>query len=219
MVVTNSQPELRGLYVVTDAVLGGGHLPMARAALRGGAKILQLRDKTASPGDILTIARQLRALTRQNHALLIINDSIELALKCEADGVHLGEDDRPVSQARSLLGPRKIIGVSASTPDLARAAQRDGASYLGVGAVFGTSTKLDAGAAIGTQRLRAVVDATTLPVAAIGGVNAGNIAAVFEAGAQMACVISALCSAGEEETAMQQVARDLVARCQAGLAR
>ncbi len=207
--------SLRGLYVITDAHLCGGHESMARAALAGGAKILQLRDKTTPARQILTIARQIRELTWQNDAIFLINDDAQLALQCEADGVHLGEDDLPVAQARQILGSKKIIGVSASTPDLARAAAQNGANYLGVGAVFGTSTKLDAGAPIGIAGLRAVVDATTLPVAAIGGVSAANLASVLATGAPMACVISALCGAGEAE--MEQTARELVALCNAGL--
>lgn len=189
---------------------------MARAALAGGVKILQLRDKNTAPRQILTIARQIRELTRQNQAIFLINDDVDLALQCEADGVHLGEDDVPVERARRVLGKGKIIGVSASTPEMARAAAQNGANYLGVGAVFGTQTKLDAGSPIGLDGLRAVVDATTLPVAAIGGVNARNIASVLAAGAQMACVISALCGAGERgEKSMEEVARDLVALCEA----
>lgn len=193
---------------------------MARAALAGGAKIVQLRDKStqksASTRQIVTIARSIREWTRQNHALFLVNDDVELALKCDADGVHLGEDDMPLMEARARLGPQKIIGVSAATPAQARAAERDGANYLGVGAVFGTQTKLDAGAPIGIEGLRAVVDATTLPVAAIGGVNAANIASVWEAGAQMACVISALCQrfdadSTKNEEFMEARAREMVA--------
>lgn len=218
------QPQLRGLYVITDAEIGGGHELMARAALAGGARILQLRDKTTPLRQLLPIAEQLRALTRECGALLLINDRLDLALACEADGVHLGDDDFPLEVARRVLGESKIIGVSASNPDLARAAERGGATYLGVGAVFGTRTKLDAGAAIGLETLRAVVDATSLPVAAIGGVEARNLASVLAAGAAMACVISALgkgfdaeLSAGENERKMAQTARELVVLADAAL--
>lgn len=216
--ITSETTQLRGLYVLTDARLGGGHEALARAALAGGAKILQLRDKTTPASQILLIARQIRLLTWQNNAIFLINDDVELALNCEADGVHLGADDMPVLEARRRLAD-KIIGVSTSSPQRARAAERDGASYLGVGAVFGTQTKSDAGAPIGLEGLRALSDATTLPVAAIGGVSAEHIAAVFAAGARMACVISALCAAGENEAAMEATARQLVALCDAGLSR
>lgn len=237
MLKSHTLPPLRGLYVITDAHLGGGHLAMARAALAGGAQILQLRDKELPARQLLLIARQIRVWTWPDKAIFLINDNVELAMACEADGVHLGQSDLPIAQARRVLGSGKIIGVSARTPELARLAERGGANYLGVGAVFGTATKLDAGAAIGTHALRAVVDATTLPVAAIGGVNAGNIASVFEAGAAMACVISALCAgngannarinaptpvkaaqinAARIESSMTQRARELVALCDAG---
>ena len=191
------QNRLRGLYVITDAALGGGHLSMARAALDGGAQILQLRDKTTPPRPLLEIARQIRIWTREKNALFLINDRLDLALLCEADGVHLGPDDWPVLDVRRVLGEDKIIGVSTATQAEARAAKNEGANYLGVGAVFGTRTKLDAGAPIGLDHLRALALATSLPVAAIGGVNRTNIASTFEYGAQMACVISALSTQNE----------------------
>ncbi|PQV63995.1 thiamine-phosphate diphosphorylase [Abditibacterium utsteinense] len=215
--------RLRGLYVITDACLGGGHLSMARAALDGGAKILQLRDKNTPPRQILAVARQIRAWTQEKGALFLINDRIDLALLCEADGVHLGPDDWPISEARRVLGPQKIIGASTGTPAEARAAEAEGANYLGAGAVFGTQTKGDAGAPIGLDGLRAIALATSLPVAAIGGVNFGNIASTLAAGARMACVISALSSHNQnsidstkneevnQRVAMTQAARELVA--------
>lgn len=229
----DNAPKLRGLYVITDAGLGGGHLAMARAALAGGARILQLRDKSrgqiASPAEILTLARQIRWLTWQNDALFIINDHLDLALECGADGVHLGQSDTPLLEARRALGAHKIIGISAKTPEAARLAEQSGATYLGVGAVFGTQTKSGAGNPLGLEDLRAVIDATSLPVAAIGGINAENIAAVLGAGAPMACVISALCvgteSAGTDpnssknEDLMAQNTRELVALFQSGQAR
>lgn len=216
--------RLRGLYVITDADLGGGHLAMARAALDGGAQIVQLRDKKTSPRPLLAIARQIRAWTREKSALFLINDRLDLAWLCEADGVHLGPDDWPISEARRVLGAQKIIGASTGTPAEARAAQIEGANYLGAGAVFGTQTKTDAGAPIGLDTLRAITCATSLPVAAIGGVSALNIASVFASGARMACVISALCghnseNAPEKPVAMTQVARELVALADAALAK
>lgn len=205
-----ARARLRGLYLVTDARWGGGHLPMARAALAGGARVLQLRDKTTPPRQLWPIALELRALTRRYDALFLINDRLDLALLCEADGVHLGPDDWPLAAARRVLGPEKMLGASTGTPAEAREAQRAGADYLGAGAVFGTQTKPDAGDAIGLDGLRAIVDATTLPVAAIGGVNALNLSSTLQAGAAMACVISALGAAGDE-AAMTQRARELAA--------
>lgn len=204
--------RLSGLYVITDADLGGGHLLMARAALDGGARILQLRDKSTSPRPLLAIARQIRAWTREKDAIFLINDRLDLALLCEADGVHLGPDDWPISEARRVLGAHKIIGASTGNPEEARAAEREGADYLGAGAVFGTQTKSDAGAPIGLKTLRAISVATSLPVAAIGGVNAANLASVFAHSARMACVISAISGQNlqSNQDEMTQKARELV---------
>ena len=203
--------RLRGLYVITDARLGGGHLTIARAALSGGARILQLRDKSTPLPELLPIAREIHRLAREGAALFIINDRADVALAVEADGVHLGPDDLPLSAARRVLGPHKIIGASCGTPAEAVAAWRAGADYIGAGAVFGTQTKLDAGDAIGLENLRAICEATPLPVAAIGGLSRDNIASTRAAGAQMACVISAVTSAGDD-AAMTQATRDLVQR-------
>lgn len=203
--------RLRGLYVITDAALGGGHLAIARAALKGGARIIQLRDKSTPLSQLLPIAREIRRLTRAANALFMMNDRADLALAVGADGVHLGPDDLPVALARHILGPHKMIGASCNSPAEAVVAWRAGADYIGAGAIFGTQTKLDAGSAIGLETLRAIVQATPLPVAAIGGVSLENIAATREAGAAMACVISAVTNAGNE-AAMEQAARDLVAK-------
>ena len=200
--------QLRGLYVLTDAQMGGGHLAIARAALRGGARIIQLRDKTTPPRPLLQIAREMRHLTRQFDALLLVNDRLDLALLCEADGVHLGPDDWPISDVRRAAPPEFLIGASCGTPDEARAAQSAGADTIGIGAVYATATKTDAGAPLGLDGLRAVMNATTLPCAAIGGIGADNIAAIARTGVPMACVISAIANAGTE-TAMEAATRAL----------
>jgi len=203
--------RLHGLYVITDARLSGGHLAIARAALDGGASIVQLRDKSTPLPQLLPIAGEIRRLTRAANALFIINDRADIALAVGADGVHLGPDDLPVAEARRVLGPHKIIGASCGTPEEAVAAWQSGADYIGAGAIFGTQTKLDAGDAIGLDVLRTIVNATPLPVAAIGGVSPDNIASTREAGARMACVISAVTNAGDE-TAMTEAVRHLVSR-------
>ncbi|MDQ3815324.1 MAG: thiamine phosphate synthase [Armatimonadota bacterium] len=201
--------RLRGLYVITDERMGGGHSVIARAALAGGAAIIQLRDKSSSLPRLLETARELRRLTRSARALFIINDRVDVALAVQADGVHLGPDDMPLAEARRVLGPHRLIGASCGDVEEARRAERAGADYIGAGAIFGTATKHDAGAPIGLEALRAIVAATTLPVAAIGGVNRDNIAAVMAAGADMACVVSAVASAGNE-SAMTAATRDLI---------
>lgn len=179
--------------------MGGGHIEIARAALAGGAAIIQLRDKSSSIRALLPVARVLRTMAREAGALFLVNDRIDLALAVEADGVHLGPDDMPLPEARRLLGPHRLLGASCGDVQEARAAYRAGADYIGAGAVFGTATKSDAGAAIGLDALRTMVDATPLPVAAVGGINASNVASVIAAGACMACVVSAVALAGSPQ--------------------
>jgi thiamine-phosphate pyrophosphorylase len=207
--VQSSVARLRGLYVVTDARAAGGHRAMAQAALKGGARIVQLRDKTLTLAQLLPIANALREMAHNHGALFLVNDRIDLALACGADGVHLGPDDLPVHIARRLM-PHGILGASCGDEEEARRAESEGADYIGAGAVFGTQTKADAGAPIGLETLSAIVRATRLPVAAIGGIDLSNIASVLQAGAQMACVVSAI-SAMRDEDQMTDAARDLVA--------
>jgi thiamine-phosphate pyrophosphorylase len=220
--------RLSGLYVITqeqgtsptvqnagansvsdDCAPQNRHLHIARAALCGGARIIQLRDKSTSLAQLLPIAHQVRRLTLQHNALFIVNDRVDVALACNADGVHLGPDDMPPAAARELLGPHRIIGVSCGDVHEARQAAAQSADYIGAGAVFATITKADAGAPIGLHTLRKVVGATSLPVAAIGGVDASNIASTRQAGAVMWCVVSAVSGAGDE-AAMTLATRSLV---------
>lgn len=200
--------KLRGLYVLTHHAWGGGHESIARAALRGGARVLQLRDKASPRAQVEASGHILRALTREFGALLLVNDDPRLALAIQADGVHLGPDDASPEQARAMLGAQALIGVSCGTVQEALRAFESGASYVGAGAIFGTATKADAGDAIGLDALRAIARATPLPVAAIGGVDISNIGCLHACGASMACVISAIALAGDEAS-MEQAARDL----------
>jgi thiamine-phosphate pyrophosphorylase len=205
--------RLRGLYVITDEHSGGGHLAIARAALRGGASIVQLRDKSTPLRQLLDVAHELRRLTREHNALFFINDRIDVALLCQSDGVHLGPDDCPVALARGALGPHFLIGASCGDTQEAQLAEHAGADYIGAGDIFGTATKLDAGAPIGLDGLRQITDATRLPVAAIGGLSRTTIRSVVAGGAAMACVISAIAKAGDAD-AMQQATHDLIAAAQ-----
>jgi thiamine-phosphate diphosphorylase len=200
---------LRGLYVITDPHLGGGHLMGARAALQGGARIIQLRDKEATTRQLVEYAQSLRTLTREYGALLIINDRLNVALAVEADGVHLGQDDLPVALARRIGGERLIIGVSAETVEEALRAEADGADYLGVGPMFATDTKPDAGVPVGPERLRAIKERVSIPVFGIGGITLQNAPQVLMAGADGICVISAIFTAPEPV----QATRQLVALC------
>ncbi len=192
------EPEKWLLYVITDEVLAKGrsHVEIARAAIAGGADVIQLRDKWASSRKLYETAREIRELTRQAHALFVVNDRLDIALACDADGLHVGQEDLPASLARKLLGPDKILGVSATTLEQALQAERDGADYLGVGPVFeARGTKPDAGEPLGLRLLTAVRRDCVKPIVAIGGINHENAGQVMKAGAHAVAVISAVVAA------------------------
>jgi hydroxymethylpyrimidine kinase/phosphomethylpyrimidine kinase/thiamine-phosphate diphosphorylase len=206
----NVAERLRGVYVLTDAVLHPERDAKAivRAALAGGAKIVQLRDKRLPTAALIALATELQAMARDAGAVFLVNDRVDVALASGAEGVHLGPDDMSPREARLLLGPHKIIGVSVSTVEEARPLLPF-ASYFGVGAVYGTATKQDAGAAIGVGRLTEFKRAyPQMPLAAIGGIGQDNIGAVGAAGADMAAVVSAVVAAPD----MRRATEELVVR-------
>jgi thiamine-phosphate diphosphorylase len=173
-----------GAYVVTS----NDHLQVARAACLGGARIVQYRDKDAPASQRLALARRIRGVTREHGALFIVNDQLDIALLSAADGVHLGQEDVAVADARSLLPPGMIIGASCSSLGEALEAERQGAEYLGVGAVFATPVKAGY-AVVGLEGLRRIAAEVSLPLAAIGGVNLDNMAEVKEAGARYLAMV------------------------------
>jgi thiamine-phosphate pyrophosphorylase len=185
------------LYVITDAKLSRGrsHLEVARAAIEGGASIIQFRDKEMTTRQLVETARKIKELTEEANIPLIINDRLDVALAVDADGVHVGQDDMPATLARQLIGPHKILGVSASTVEEALQAEREGADYVSASPVFTTPTKPDAPPPTGLEGLSAIVKAINLPVIAIGGINEENATEVIEAGAHGVAVISAVVSA------------------------
>jgi len=187
------------LYVVTDIALSHhrSQLDVVRAALAGGATAVQLRDKSSNGRQLVETGRALLELTRAAGALLIVNDRVDVAVAIDADGVHVGQDDLAAADARKMMGPNKIVGVSAATADEARKAERDGADYIGAGTVFATASKRDAGAPIGTSGLSRIAAAVRIPTVAIGGINAANAAACIDAGAVGVAVISAVVSADD----------------------
>jgi thiamine-phosphate diphosphorylase len=199
------------VYVITDArrSRGRSHLEIAAAAVRGGATAVQLRMKDDTARAFADTARAVAAICRAGGVRLIINDRVDLALACGADGVHVGQDDLPAAAARALLGPGPLLGVSAATAEEAVAAQRDGADYLGVGAIYATSTKADAGAPVGTARIAEVRRASALPIVAIGGVTLDNAAAAIRAGAAGVAVITAVTLADDMMAATRRL-RDTV---------
>lgn len=189
--------ELLKVYVIADrtAARGRGELEVARAALAGGARVVQLRAKERPARELCELAAALTALCAEYGALAVVNDRLDVALAAGAHGVHLGQDDLPAAAARRLAGPELVLGVSAATPAEARAAEAAGADYLGVGSVYPTATKPDAGLPIGLLGLAQVVAATSLPVVAIGGIRPENAAAVVSQGAAGVAVVSSVVGA------------------------
>lgn len=192
-----SDPRLRGLYVLTRA--GDDLLEKTAAALRGGARLVQYRDKSDDGERRLDEARQLRALCAAASATFIVNDDIDLAIRVEADGVHLGRDDDGIARARSALGDTALIGASCYD-SLERAKAAAGADYLAFGSFFPSPTKPDAVRAT-PALLAAARDAFDLPLCAIGGITPGNGAALVAAGADMLAVISGVFDADDAAAA------------------
>lgn len=190
---------LHGLYVcvITDPRLAAGrdHVAIAEEALRGGADMIQLRDKTGDLRNLLRQAVSIQALCRAQGALFIVNDRVDLALAAGADGAHVGQDDLPAEAARRLLGPGRLLGVSTHSPVQARAAEKAGADYIGFGPMFLTGTKDTGYAPQGLTALREVRRATRLPILAIGGISLENVGEVIQAGATAPAVISAVVAA------------------------
>ncbi len=181
------------LYAVTDrSWLNGATLESTvEKVLEAGVTFLQLREKDLSDEAFLAEAKKIKPLTQKHHVPFVINDNIEVAIKCGADGVHVGQSDIVDKDVRALVGPDMILGISANTVETARRAEENGADYIGVGAVFGTATKKDA-QAISVERLREICAAVSIPVVAIGGINEHNILQLADSGIDGVAVISAI---------------------------
>lgn len=181
------------LYAVTDrSWLNGATLESTvEKVLAAGVTFLQLREKDLSDEAFLAEAKKIKPLAQKHHVPFVINDNIEVAIKCGADGVHVGQSDIVDKDVRALVGPDMILGISANTVETARRAEENGADYIGVGAVFGTATKKDA-QAISVERLREICAAVSIPVVAIGGINEHNILQLADSGIDGVAVISAI---------------------------
>ncbi len=190
-------PGQTDLYALTDARLSLGRplADVAQALLDAGVRILQYREKKLKAGQMLEECRLLRRLTREAGACFIVNDHIDIAMLVEADGVHIGQEDLPLSEVRRLVGPKMIIGLSTHTPEQARAAVAAGADYIGVGPIFATQTKEDVVAPVGFGYLDWVAANISLPFVAIGGIKAQNIGEVVRHGAQCCALVSELVGA------------------------
>ena len=194
------------LYAVTDRAWVGRQTlcQQVEAALQGGVTCVQLREKHLDRDAFLAEARQICALCRRYGVPFIVNDDLDVALACGADGIHVGQDDMPAAEVRRRAGRRLIIGVSAHTPEEARLAEAAGADYLGAGAVFGSATKTDA-SLLTPAGLQAVCAAVHIPVVAIGGVNAGNILQLQGSGAAGAAVVSGIFGAPDITAACREL--------------
>lgn len=196
----NCTAEMLRLYAVTDrAWVGKLTLPQqVEAALKGGATCVQLREKNLADSSILEEAREISALCKQYRVPFILNDNVALAAQCGADGVHLGQEDMDPAEARRILGPDAIIGVSAHNVAEAKAAVAAGADYLGCGAMFATTTKTNV-TALPKETLRAICAAVGVPVVAIGGISKQNLLSLAHCGEAGVALVSAIFAAEDIE--------------------
>ncbi|NKE35088.1 thiamine phosphate synthase [Natronococcus sp. JC468] len=205
------EPSTWRTYLVTQASIAEDRSTpeVVRAAIEGGIDAVQLREKETNARSRYELGLELRELTAEAGVDLIVNDRVDIAEAINADGVHVGQSDLPVSVARDLLGPEAIVGCSASTVEEARRAEADGADYLGVGSVYGTTSKdvPEAENGIGPERIAEVVKSVSIPVVGIGGTTAGNAGPVAEAGAAGVAVISEIAAADDPAAATDALAR------------
>lgn len=196
------------VYAVTDrAWLGDSTLAeQVEQAIKGGASFIQLREKNTDYESFLKLAKEIKKVTDKYQVPFVINDNIEVALACDADGIHVGQEDMAAGQVRATLGKDKIIGVSAETVELAKQAEENGADYLGVGAMFGTSTKPEAELTT-FDTLKEICSAVSIPVVAIGGIKEHNIMELKGSGIAGVSVVSAVFAQPDITTATQQLAK------------
>lgn len=204
----NCTAEMLRLYAVTDrAWVGKLTLPQqVEAALKGGATCVQLREKNIADSSILAEAREISALCKQYRVPFILNDNVALAAQCGADGVHLGQEDMAPAEARRILGPDAIIGVSAHNVAEAKAAVAAGADYLGCGAMFATTTKTNV-TALPKETLRAICAAVGVPVVAIGGISKQNLLSLAHCGEAGVALVSAIFAAEDIEEECRKLRR------------
>lgn len=192
--------------IISPSTSNRSFLEIAQGAINGGATLLQLREKGNSAREVVEMGKRLRELTRAAGIPFIINDRVDIAVAVEADGVHLGQDDLPLKVARRILGERAIIGASAGNVEEALRAQEGGADYLGVGSIFPTPSKSDAGEPIGCSGLREIKAQIDLPIIAVGGITLESVEEVLEAGASGIAVISAVAKSSDVTKATAELA-------------
>lgn len=198
---------MRGVYLVTDRglCLGRSLEEVVLKAVRGGVSCVQLREKTLSTREFVAEAILVKELLRPYRVPLIINDRIDVALACGADGVHIGGDDMPYAAARRLMGPRSIIGVSVETWGDVEYFQDLDVSYIAASPVFATPTKTDTGEPWGLEGLRSIKSFSRHPLVAIGGISESNARDVVDSGADSLAVVSSICAADDPEMAARRL--------------
>lgn len=206
----------REIHLITDRALAGelSIMDAAEAALKGGASVVQLREKRLDTREFYRDGLKIKEIAAAYDAVFIVNDRIDVALALDADGVHLGREDIPIEVARRILGPDKIIGLTIKAPDQALEPAAGYADYLGAGPIYRTSVKPELTSTWGPEGVRLVKTMTDLPIVAIGGIKPSNARAVIEAGADAVAVISAVMAADDPEDAT----RRLLAEIRAGRA-
>ena len=199
------------LVVIVDREVLGGRDPaaVAEAAIKGGADCIQWRDKKAPDAEFFTVAQRLRSLTRQKGTLFVVNDRVAVAMLVEADGVHLGQEDLPLQEARRLVGPAMLIGRSTHSLAQAQEAQSQGADYIGVGPIFSTPTKPGT-PAVGIDLIRHIKPAIQIPWVAIGGIDPKTLPLVSSAGSTRVAVVRAVTGAADPESAARALKTQLL---------
>jgi thiamine-phosphate pyrophosphorylase len=199
------------LYLVADVEFAAGRdlAYLAGEAVLGGVTIVQLRAKGLETREFLELANRMAAALKRRSVSLIINDRIDIALACGAEGVHLGQDDMPLDKARQLLGKSKIIGVSVNTLKEAQEAERQGADYVGLGPIYATTTKDTDLPALGPEGIRRMRPKIGIPIIAIGGINVDNATNVMRAGAAGIAVVSAILDAPDARKAAAELKKAL----------
>ena len=206
--------QMMRLYAVTDRAWTGKQslYEQVEAALKGGATCVQLREKALSDEEFLAEAQEIRELCSRYQVPFFINDKVEIAIRCKADGIHVGQEDMAAAQVRRRVGPDMMIGVSAHSVEEALEAVKHGADCLGVGAMFSTSTKTDVNL-LPKETLRAICEAVDVPVVAIGGINKDNISLLAGTGVDGVALVSAIFASDDIETAcrqLRQLSEDMV---------
>lgn len=195
------------LYLVTDQKLAGNQslADIVKSAIAGGVTIVQYREKDASTKYMIEQANEIHKITKMAGVPLIIDDRADVMLAINAEGLHVGQSDMPAVLARKLIGPDKILGVTAKNVDQAIQAEKDGANYIGCGDIFGTTSKVDAGIPIGLDGFNKRLHSVSIPVVGIGGITINNVASVVELGADGIVVISAIIGQENPEKAAKNM--------------